>query len=467
MKTDSGGKLLKFKLLAAVSVISLVGILIAAPVAAHGAETRSQSAEKFTKISLRNGEGDLQSRCSEQYRVTPQYCKTTLDRIDAIVRQNFYDATVASAVWPAAVAKMRPAIESSKNLQELTDNINLLMAELHSSHCQFTTVNDETFYFLHSLFGDYLHRKHHRQPPKIDFTGAITGGVNAKFRQIRYILDDSPASQAGLKIGDEIVSVNGHPFVGQLSFAGSSKSSTEILIRRGDRKITVRLIPQLKEDYGTYIQALKKSVRIDSKVAEAANAPGKFAYIHFWCGGSAAHDLFEEILSGENIHNTDGLILDLRDGYGAAFFDDLDYFYRPAKGYPAFRGKSRKGFSSPSYMFYDKPVVALINGGVRSGKELMAFSLKQTGRAQLVGEKTAGAVVGGRLFPIDERTAIYLAVSGPDSEPDKNGVNLEGSGVMPDVEIHTSLVERGQKDLQLEAAQQLLNKILLERLKQQ
>ncbi len=463
--------MLKFKLLTAVSVISLVcasiaapsatsvAAPVAAPVTAHGSKTVSQSAEKFSKISLRNGKGDLHSRCNEQYRVTPEYCKTTLDKIDSIVRQNFYDATVASTVWPSAVAKMRPAIESSKNLQDLADNINLLVAELHSSHCQFTTVNDETFYFLHSLFGDYLHRKHHREPPKIDFTGAITGGVNAKFKQVRYILDDSPASHAGLEIGDEIVSVNGHPFVGQLSFAGTSKNSTEILIRRGEQKISLRLVPQLKEAYGTYIQALKKSVRIDSKIIESGGAQKKIAYIHFWCGGSDAHDLFEEILSGENIHSTDGLILDLRDGYGAAYFDDLDYFYRPAKGYPAFRGKSRKGLSSPSYMFYDKPVVALINGGVRSGKELMAYSLKQTGRAQLVGEKTAGAVVGGRLFPLDSRTSLYLAVSGPD----KDGVNLEGSGVMPDVEIRSSLVERGEKDLQLEEAEKLLNKMLIER----
>ena len=136
---------------------------------------------------------------------------------------------------------------------------------------------------------------------------------------------------------------------------------------------------------------------------------GKIGYIHLWAGGAESHDVFEEML-GTKLAKTDGLILDMRDGYGGNSLDDLDYFYRNPAGYPTFSMKDRAGKKVGSEMFYDKPLVALINGGSRSGKELLALSLKRSGRAKLVGERTAGYVLGGRLFTIDDRTALYLAV---------------------------------------------------------
>ncbi len=431
-------KLLNLTRLAGLSLSLPLSILLPVNCVGYGAEPNR---------------ADLSGAQSPKYQVDKQYCRQILAKVDGKVRREFYDLKKATTVWPAALAKMRPAIEASKSIQELADNINQALAELHSSHCQFTTVNDDIFYFLHSLMGDFLRQEHHVKTPKINFTGAITGGVNAKFNQIRYILDYSPAQNAGLKIGDQIISVNGHPYIGQLSFAGCAMKVNDLVVRRGEKTVKARLVVPLIENYGEYVQAIRTSVRFES------TEHGKIAYIHFWCGGSKAHEQFEEILSGADIHNTAGLILDLRDGYGAAYFDDLDFFYRPAKGYPLFGGRLRKRLSPYSYMFYDKPVVALINGGVRSGKELMAYSLKATGRARLVGEKTAGSVVGGRLFPLDDRTALYLAVSGPDP----NGLNLEAVGVTPDVDVPISLVQRGQKDLQLEKAKELLQKTIMER----
>jgi carboxyl-terminal processing protease len=174
-----------------------------------------------------------------------------------------------------------------------------------------------------------------------------------------------------------------------------------------------------------------------------------------WCGGDPEHEVLEDALRGK-LQDSDALVLDLRDGYGGNYYDDLDYFYRPAAGYPPFNTTGRDGKHNAGSMFYDKPLATLINGGSRSGKELLAYSLKQTHRAQLIGTRTAGFVLGGRLFSINDRCALYLAVIGPQA----NSLNLEGIGVEPDIEVKEPCSGRGTSDAPRAKAVEVLIKAL-------
>lgn len=377
--------------------------------------------------------------------VTTEFNKTTFDKVDGLVQKHFYTASGLPA-WKHAVNENRSEILGSKTISALDANINKTLASLHSSHTQFVTTNDETFYFLKTLFAS--RSKKQKQVPMIDFVGAITGGVTSAPHQVRYVLDGSPAQQAGIRIGDEILSVNGAPYIGQLSWKGTAGNATTVKLRRADEERQVTLKPLSKNDYDAYVDAIGKSIKT-TKYPE-----GNIAYIHMWCGSEDAHDALEEAL--DKVEKTDGLILDLRDGYGGNFFNDLDYFYRPRAAYPSFTTISRNGKSFTSGMVYDKPLVVLINGGSRSGKELLAYSLKKTKRAILVGENTAGAVLAGRLFDVNDRAALYLAVAGGDVE----GIVLEGKGIAPDIEVKIDSSQRGRQDLQYEEAVRVLREKL-------
>jgi carboxyl-terminal processing protease len=378
--------------------------------------------------------------------VTPAYCGQMLDKVDDLVSKHFWKVESVAA-WKTAVATLRPKILSSNNLVELDANINEALSSLHASHTQFVTVNDEIFYFLKTMFGHARKKK----PLLMDFTGFVTGGGDCKPNQVRYVLDGGPADAAGLKPGDDIVSVDGEPYMGQFSFDGKAGKPVVIHVLRtdvGERTLTVK--PIRADDFQQYLDATKRSVSITKREGK------KIGYIHVWCGGGEEHDIIEEALGGK-LQASDGLIFDIRDGYGGNYYNDLDYFYRPAAGYPLWRTMSREGKHEDNYMYYDKPLVALINAGSRSGKELVALSLKKTQRATLVGERTAGFVLGGRLFDLDDRCAIYLAVEGPTSD----SVNLEGIGVDPDIVVKRTCDERGKGDAQLDTA----TKTLLEKLK--
>src|SRR5262249_36822206 len=87
--------------------------------------------------------------------------------------------------------------------------------------------------------------------------------------------------------------------------------------------------------------------------------------------------------------------------------------------------------STPRRSGYDKPMVVLINGGTRSAKEHFACQFKKTGRATLVGTRTAGAFLGAGGFPVGKDGLLELAVGGLKLD----GKRLEGGGVAPDIEV--------------------------------
>ena len=90
----------------------------------------------------------------------------------------------------------------------------------------------------------------------------------------------------------------------------------------------------------------------------------------------------------------------------------------------------------------------LVNAASRSGKEILAFGAQKYQLATVIGERTAGAALGATLFPLSNGDLLYLA--GRSSVID--GVNLEGVGVTPDIEVPMDIRYCAGKDVQLERA---------------
>lgn len=83
---------------------------------------------------------------------------------------------------------------------------------------------------------------------------------------------------------------------------------------------------------------------------------------------------------------------------------------------------------------FDAKVYVLISGFTASAAEGLAFGLKSTGRATLVGEKTAGA---GNFAPAGQRVNDKFAAIVPigRSYDPRTGEGWEGVGVAPDVTV--------------------------------
>jgi carboxyl-terminal processing protease len=101
-----------------------------------------------------------------------------------------------------------------------------------------------------------------------------------------------------------------------------------------------------------------------------------------------------------------------------------------------------------------KPLYILINGGTRSGKEMIAFAIKKHHLGTLIGQRTAGEVLGGSCYLLPDESLLYLAVADVRIDDQR----LEGQGVSPDIEVPDDLPFAAGTDPQLEKALEIAAK---------
>ena len=188
-----------------------------------------------------------------------------------------------------------------------------------------------------------------------------------------------------------------------------------------------------------FLDGLKASARI-------IRANGRsIGYVHVWCyAGSVYQRTLEHLLSQSPLNGADALIWDLRDGWGGAIPEYLDLFNTRA---PTMQVIDRNGASEFENVKWRKPVAMLVNGGTRSGKEILAYSFKKYRLGEVIGSRTEGAVLAATAFLIGGGL-LLLAVE----DVRVDGERLEGVGVAPTIEVQADPASVGLGDPQLDRA---------------
>ena len=118
--------------------------------------------------------------------------------------------------------------------------------------------------------------------------------------------------------------------------------------------------------------------------------------------------------------------------FGSCAFNVTILFYADPFFRPGINIEWRFGSNGFVQSFgYAKPLVVIIDKGSRSAKEVLAYILKKSGRATLVGERTGGNVLGTFPFWIGDWAILEI----PMIDVIVDGVRLEGVGVEPHVAV--------------------------------
>lgn len=350
------------------------------------------------------------------------------DQVWGTFKRRFYDRKFHGVDWDAMRERYRPKARAAKTREQLFAVINAMIGELKASHC--VLVEGEIF-------------RDHFQP---EFMGRKTlrSGFELERHAGKYFVyrlyQASPVARAGLRVGDEVLTVDGRP-TGEspdLLDAGSDPGlpgEPHFLVRVHDGReqvLTIRRRPDAAPQTIRYLPAPISMVDASRQSVRVIDVQGwKLGYIHLWHFMSPRMNaILGQALAGP-LADVDGLLLDIR-GRGGSPAVMNAVFARFAKGR------------------YGKPVVCLVDEGSRSAKDVFAFNWKRQGVGPLVGRRTAGAVLGSTFLRMRDDAYLMIAIINVDSL--SAGVRLEGRGVEPDEVVpgHTrysagkdAIVERG------------------------
>jgi carboxyl-terminal processing protease len=322
-----------------------------------------------------------------------------------------------------------PKIGGSKSQEEFESNVNAMIAAFGDSHFTYLTRSDQGWYLMDSL----------EKGPNAE----AMPNIGAWFRmtpagyEVQMLLDGLPAMLAGIRKGDIVEECDGQPFSPVDSLTGHVNDQVQLTILRDNRRLTKAVKVSSQKALAMFFDASVNSVKIIDDHGR------HIGYFHLW---TMAGDEFKNALSSAiygKLKNTDGFILDIRDGFGGRPEGYADPFFRPDVEITWVMGGSRLN----QLFGYGRPLVTIINNGSRSAKEILSYVLKKSHRATLVGSTTAGNVLG--TTPMKLGSGAYLEI--PIADVYADGTHLEGKGVAPDVTVPKEFDNDG-KDLDLDVA---------------
>jgi len=219
--------------------------------------------------------------------------------------------------------------------------------------------------------------------------GALIGIVNKK-TVITHPYKDYPAYRAGLKVGDELISINGK------SVKGNQTSDVSLLLKgqpKTEVEVSVKRYGQ-KDDLVFKIKREKISL---SNLAFYGMVEPEIAYIKLDDFTSGASKEVADALADLKQKGAKKLIFDLRDNPGGLLHEAVNIvsLFVP-KGQPVVSTKGKVEEWNKTYntlnapLDTEIPIVVLTSEGSASASEIVAGSLQDYDRAVLMGTKTYG-----------------------------------------------------------------------------
>lgn len=219
--------------------------------------------------------------------------------------------------------------------------------------------------------------------------GALIGHVNNK-TVITHPYKNFPAYKAGLRVGDEIVAVDGKAVQGKTTaeisnmLRGPLKSEVEIKIRRYGQPDVITL------------KMKRERITISNIAYAGIVAPG-IGYIRLDDFTPGAGKEVAQAVTELKQQGARKLILDLRDNPGGMLYEAVNIvnLFIP-KGKEVVSTKGKVADWNRSYTTLNNPLdtqiplVVLINEGSASAAEIVAGALQDYDRAVLIGQKTFG-----------------------------------------------------------------------------
>ena len=245
---------------------------------------------------------------------------------------------------------------------------------------------------------------------------------------ITEVVEESPASEAGLRAGDIIQAVDGAPTVGR------SLEQVSQMIRGAEGTAVVLTIRRNGQEAPLSFTITRQ--RVQQRVVRTRVLPSGVGYLRLTQFTQPSAELVASGLKSLLQEGARGIVLDLRDNPGglleasiniASHFLDRGVVVTLESG----RGQSTSYNVRPRDPKYAGPLVVLVDRGSASASEVVAGALQDAG-TKLVGTRTYGKATVQAVYRFRDGSGLRLTIS---RYLTPAGRDIEGRGLTPDIEV--------------------------------
>ncbi len=397
-------------------------------------------------------------RSIDQSEVVPFSGKIEVDRRTELgdlfdeawgrLKDGFYDPKMHGVDWNAMKKRYRPIAVDAEDKSEFHNVIRQMLAELGASHLGISGGDDG---------GEGYVR------PKLVETGLL-GLEFAHERtkdgwRVAAVTPGGPADKTGVRIGDVVTRIGSTKL-------GAKTNIDKVLAGKAGKDISIRFKPVTAQGLGDERkQVIRPAAWRDmwnlgyqnwlKQSAEAVKegTKGKAGYIHLSMMNGENLQKFQKAVAKWNRDpKIKGMVLDVRNNGGGNIHVQLMDILTSR---PFMQLKPRTGdkITQPG-LYWDKPVVVLINERSFSDAEVFPHAFRYAGVGKLVGAPTAGGVIGTNDITLSDGSRLRIPRVGWWG---MDGESLEGTGVQPDILVlETSEDRRQGRDRQMAKALEVI-----------
>ena len=283
--------------------------------------------------------------------------------------------------------------------------------------------------------------------------GAFGGiGVTMGFKDdkvtIMAVLEGTPGEKVGLKVGDEIMSVDGTPV--------TEYQPEEVALHiRGDAGTEVKLLIHRADEADKEYAIQRDIIKVPSAKGKMLD-DGRMGYIRIASFGENTGDEFKSEYNKLKEAGMAGLIVDLRQNPGGLItscVEVADMLVPKGNIVSVVQRDGSKEEYDSSLEESTPPIVVLIDGNSASASEILAGALQDREAATIVGSKSYGKGSVQVVVPLFHNDGLKLTIA---KYYTPSGKCIDGIGIEPDITVNLS--EGDTVDKQLNMAKEVLQK---------
>ena len=270
-------------------------------------------------------------------------------------------------------------------------------------------------------------------------------------------LEGSPAAEAGILSGTEVLEVNGEA----VESLGLEATAARL---RG--AVGTQVVLKLQSPQGEQQELTLERRNIDLRPVRTRRLRSDahtLGYIRITQFSEGVPDQVREAIDELSDKGVEGLVLDLRNNSGGLVSAGLAVADAFLDQQPIVETRNRSGIADPIQagpeVLYSGPMVTLVNEGTASASEILAGALQDDDRSLLLGSNTFGKGLIQTLTNLSDSSGLAVTVAGYVTP---SGRDIQGEGITPDriLDGPEPLNPGGEGDRWLSDAERVLQSLI-------